>query len=295
MARILIPVPGRDFDPTEAAVSWRVLDALGHTVVFATPEGAPAEGDEIMLTGRGLDPWGFVPGLDRLVVIGRFLRADARGLAAYAAMVESHAWRWPLRWSDAREADFDALVLPGGHRARGMREYLESQILQALAVDFFRARKPVGAICHGVVLLARSVDPTIGRSVLYGRKTTALTWALESVATRIGRFARWWDPTYYSTYPDASGEPAGFRSVQGEVTRALAAPADFLEPSPDGADARFKLGGRARDSMEDERPAFVVVDGEYVSARWPGDAHTFARAVGALLSRDPSAMPQVRR
>jgi hypothetical protein len=37
----------------------------------------------------------------------------------------------------------------------------------------------------------------------------------------------------------------------------------------------------ARDTATDSRPAFVVDDGTYLSARWPGDTHTFA----ALLSR----------
>ena len=30
MARVLIPIPRRDFDPTEVAVSWEVLTGLGH-------------------------------------------------------------------------------------------------------------------------------------------------------------------------------------------------------------------------------------------------------------------------
>ncbi|MCB1534632.1 MAG: DJ-1/PfpI family protein [Rhodoblastus sp.] len=284
MARVLIPLPARDYDPTEAAVSWRVLSELGHEVVFATPDGAPAEADDLMVHGRGLDPWGLVPGLDRLVFIGRFLRADAAGRAAYDAMKRSPEWRSPMRWSDGRASEFDGLLLPGGHRARGMREYLESPVLQALAVDFFHARKPVGAVCHGVVLLARSVDPKTGHSVLYGRKTTALTWALERVAVRVGRIARWWDPTYYSTYPDHQGEPEGHRSVQAEVTRALADPADFQDVPPGMPDAALKTGGRARDRANDSRPAFVVEDGDYVSARWPGDVHTFAAAFARRLA-----------
>ena len=39
MARVLIPIPRRDFDPTEVAISWEVLTYLGHEVVFATPGG----------------------------------------------------------------------------------------------------------------------------------------------------------------------------------------------------------------------------------------------------------------
>jgi putative intracellular protease/amidase len=40
----------------------------------------------------------------------------------------------------------------------------------------------------------------------------------------------------------------------------------------------------ARDTFDDDRPAFVVRDGNYVSARWPGDAHTFARTFAAVLA-----------
>jgi hypothetical protein len=39
----------------------------------------------------------------------------------------------------------------------------------------------------------------------------------------------------------------------------------------------------ARDTATDSRPAFVVDDGNYISARWPGDTHTFAAAVAARL------------
>jgi putative intracellular protease/amidase len=46
MASVLIPVPDRDADPTEVAVSWKVLHGAGHTVRFATPTGSPARGDE---------------------------------------------------------------------------------------------------------------------------------------------------------------------------------------------------------------------------------------------------------
>ena len=61
MARVLIPLPARDFDPSEAAVSWRVLIDAGHTIGFATPDGRPAAAADMMLTGRGLDPWGAIP------------------------------------------------------------------------------------------------------------------------------------------------------------------------------------------------------------------------------------------
>jgi hypothetical protein len=40
----------------------------------------------------------------------------------------------------------------------------------------------------------------------------------------------------------------------------------------------------ARDTATDSRPAFVVDDGDYVSARWPGDTHTFATVVSRELN-----------
>ncbi|MGW4487956.1 hypothetical protein ACWEOE_29430 [Amycolatopsis sp. NPDC004368] len=35
--------------------------------------------------------------------------------------------------------------------------------------------------------------------------------------------------------------------------------------------------------MDDPRPAFVVEDGNYVSARWPGDVHSFAKTFATRL------------
>jgi len=142
-----------------------------------------------------------------------------------------------------------------------------------------------------VVLAARSTLPGSTRSVLYGRRTTALTWAFERKAWMVTRWGgRWWDRDYYRTYREQPGEPDGWRSVQAEVTRALAQPEDFLDVPADAPHHWRKAGGLARDTPDDERPAFIVVDGNYVSARWPGDAHTFARRFEALLRcwGDPS-------
>jgi putative intracellular protease/amidase len=282
---VLIPLPALDFDPTEVAVSWEVLRGLGHTVRFATPDGSPAQPDDLMATGRGLDFWGFVPGLDHVVGVGRVLRADTRARSALAGLVRAPEFARPSAWEAIDVAAVDGLVLPGGHRARGMRPYLESTLLQAKVAEAFDRRLPVGAICHGVLLAARSTDPGTGRSVLHGHRTTALTWALERKAWRVARVTRFWDGDYYRTYREAPGEAPGYWSVQQEVTRALARPEDFEDVDPAGPDARRQSSGRARDSVEDERPAFVVEDGPYVSARWPGDAHTFARRFAAVVDR----------
>ena len=256
MATVLVPLPRRDFDPTEAAVPWRVLTEAGHALVFATPDGAPAQADPRMLHGTGLG------------LLGPMLRAQGNAVAGHDRMVQSPAWRAPIPWGDIAggvAADrFDALLLPGGH-APGMREYLESTLLQSAVAAVFERGRPVGAICHGTVLAARSrvtQGNDAGRSVLYGRRTTGLTRQLEMLAWRLTR-RRLGD--YYRTYP---------QSVQDEVAAALRSPHDFHVGPP----------ALLRDSDRLQRVGFTVRDGHYLSARWPGDAHRFAHEFAGMLA-----------
>jgi putative intracellular protease/amidase len=283
MATVLIPIPDRDFDPTEVAVSWRVLTRNGHRVVFATESGEAGEADDVMVTGRGLDVWSTLPVLGAIPIVGLMLRANKDGREAYRDMAQSTEFQRPITWAQASLDGVDALLLPGGHRARGMRSYIDSDILHRLVVDAFAKPVAVAAICHGVLLAARSVDPGTGRSVLYGHKTTALTWAMERLAWRLTRITRFWDRDYYRTYSEGPDQPSGYMSVQSEVTRALEDPADFSDVVRGSKNWWLKSSGMVRDTASDSRPAFVVDDGDYVSARWPGDTHTFATVLSRKL------------
>ena len=249
MSRVLIPLPSSDFDPTEAAVPWRELTRRGHEVRFATPDGTAARADPRMLRGHGLGPW------------RHFLRADSNGRAAHDAMVASPEFTHPSSYEQVSAEDLDALLLPGGH-APGMRVYLESSRLQELVSAAFARQMPVGAICHGVVLASRARGAD-GRSVLYGRRTTALTRSLELSAWALTAL---WLGDYYRTYPI---------TVQEEVTKALAHPDNF------------QVGPLAmrRDAPGHLERGFAVRDGTYLSARWPGDAHRFASEFAAMLER----------
>ena len=189
------------------------------------------------------------------------LGASREAKAFYAQLLEDAEYQTPIAWSTIDPDAYDGLLLPGGH-AKGMRQYLGNEQLQAKVRDFWVTGKPVGAICHGVLVLARTIDPSTGRSVLYGRRTTCLPRSLEmsgflSTAWRRGR--------YYRTYP---------MYVQREVRRALASRRDFSRGGP-----TFLVRGTATR----DRTAYVVRDGSYVSARWPGDAYLFTRRFAALL------------
>ncbi|MCJ8269370.1 MAG: hypothetical protein MJK04_08205, partial [Psychrosphaera sp.] len=129
-----------------------------------------------------------------------------------------------------------------------------------------------------------AISPTTNRSVLYGKKTTALTWRLESTAWFLTKFlARFWDSGYYRTYREEKGEKFGYWSVEKEVTRALQSDADFIDVPRGSANFLTKTSGLARDRINNDKPAWVVQDGNYLSARWPGDAHTLGLKFVELL------------
>ncbi|GAB3878272.1 type 1 glutamine amidotransferase domain-containing protein [Kibdelosporangium lantanae] len=238
VGRVLVPLPDRDFDVTEVAVPWRLLTDAGHEVVFATERGGrPPAADPKLLTG---------------VLFGQ-LGAGPEPVEFYRDLTGNAAYRTPLPWAELKPGEFDALLLPGGH-APGMRQYLGSDVLHRTVTEFWALDRPVGAICHGPVVLARTVDPTTGVSVLSGRTSTCLPKYLERTAYYL---TAWRLGRYYRTYP---------AYVQDEVTAAL------------GPAGRFVRGPRStrRDTRENSAPAFVVRDGNYLSARWPGDAYTFA-------------------
>ena len=279
MKPILFLMPGRGYDPSEAAVSWSRLVAAGERVLFATPDGRPATADPLMLTGEGLDPWSRVPGLRRFKVVGLVLRANRQAREAHARMAASPEFVRPLRYDEVNPEDYDGVLLPGGH-AKPMREFLENPVLAGLLARIMADRSaeahlPVAAICHGVLALARARDAE-GVSVIARRQVTALTWALEGAAWRLARHTRFWEPDYYRTYGEQPGEPAGFWSVESEIRRALAGAGAFHDVPPDVPDARRKTDGLHRDTPDDDRPAWVVRDGNLVTARWPGDANAFA-------------------
>lgn len=242
MKTVLIPLPDRDFDTTEVSVPWRVLTQKGHKVVFATERGAaPPACDPLLLSG---------------VLFGQ-LGADPIPRSLYAELTRDAAFNAPLAWSDLDASAYDGLLLPGGH-APGMRQYLASEVLQSKVAEFWSLERPVAAICHGVLVLARSRAKD-GQSVLHATRTTCLPKYMEALAYGL---TFWKLGSYYRTYP---------AYVEDEVRAAC---------------GRFERGPitlATRGTEQRDRGAFTVRDGRYLSARWPGDAWKFAREFSEML------------
>lgn len=229
--QVIIPLPDKDFDTTEVSIPWKHFVEAGLHVTFSTETGLMGQTDPRLLTG---------------VIFGQ-LGAKPDAIAAYRALEKDEAFRHPIPYERIAPQEYDMLLLPGGH-AKGMRQYLESKIVQNTALEFMRHNKLVGAICHGVLVLARTIDPETGRSVLYGRKLTGLTKQLE----RAGYYLTFWKlGDYYRTYPEY---------VEDETVQALKQKSDFIQ------------GGSIRKPL-------VVEDGNLITARYPEDAHLFAQTL----------------
>ena len=242
--KVLIPLPSNGCDPSEVGIPYKLMIEVGINVVFATPNGVKATTDEIMLTGKNLGIWKSV------------LPARKDAVEAYLEMEHTHAFQNPIKYDAIKEADFDAIYLPGGHD-KPVKEYLESELLQNSVAAFFKTKKPVGAICHGVVLVARSKNVASGKSVIHHYKTTALLKSQEMTGYYMTKL---WLKDYYLTYPEIS--------VEDEVKSVLSNDANFLNgPTP-----------ILRDTPQNLNRGFYVRDQNYVSARWPGDLYSFSKA-----------------
>ncbi len=231
------------------------MQEAGYSCVFASPDGHIAQADRRMLTGEDLG------------LLKSALMAKRDAVAVYRELEKSAEFLAPLPYHKIESQSFDGVFLPGGHD-KGMREYLESKVLQRFIAQMLASDKPVGAICHGTLLVARSRAEATGKSVLWGRRTTGLTKRQELIAYQLTRF---YLGDYYLTYPEITLED----EVKGQLQRSE----DFLC----GPGFPFPL---ARDSAQQLQYGFTVLDGKYLSARWPGDAHRFAAEFVRLLRQE---------
>ncbi|MCP4913797.1 MAG: hypothetical protein GY909_11845 [Oligoflexia bacterium] len=245
--KVLMPLPKEHFDPTETGVPWKYMKNNNIQVIFTTPDGKPARADKRMVDG------------DDLKFLKPLLMAHKAGRDAYLEMIASEEYLNPISWNDVNSHDYNGIILPGGHD-KGMREYLESSKLQSVVCELMKSKKIVAAICHGVVLAARSRYED-GKSILFGKKTTSLLSIQEMAAYHLTRL---WLKDYYLTYP---------QTVEDEVKESLENRNDFIRgPLP-----------LFRDTENNLSPGFCLRDENYLSARWPGDAHVFSAKLLEML------------
>jgi protease I len=254
---ILMPIPKIDFDPSETSIPWKKLTDNKIEVKFATPDGKPGEGDYRILSGNGLGP------AKKLLMISKSAKDY------YGMMIKDKNFINPIKYEDINPDDYSGIIIPGGH-APNTKSFYESNILQDIVVSFFKKLKPVGAICHGVLLIARSIDRNTGKSIIYDYKTTSLLKRQEMLSFYLTRA---WLGDYFRTYAI---------SVEEEVKSYLCNENNFIKGNI----------GFLRDSEKSTSNGFAVLDRNYLSARWFGDAYHFSAEFIKLLNRNAVTVNQ---
>ena len=228
--RILIPLPNKDFDLTEVAVPWKLFKDNGFEVVFTTENGKKAEVDPKLITG---------------VIFGQ-LKASSKAISFFRKLEKAPEFLNPILYTEINPLNFNAIHLPGGH-AKGMRQYLESNLLQQKVLEFYNTNKVIGSICHGSIVLARTINPTTNKSIIFNKNITGLIKRLEKVAYYI---TAWKLGDYYKTYPEYT---------EDEICRNLK------------NKNQFKKG-----ALNPYKP-FVCIDQNIISARWPEDVYLYVK------------------
>ena len=120
------------------------IDA-GAAVTVASPRGGPSP----------VDPRGY-PKADE-IALARDALERLNATAHLGAM---------------KHDDFDAIFIPGGHGP--MFDLATDPLAKKLIADFWTARKPVSAVCHGPAALLNVVLPG-GTTLLRGKRVTGFT------------------------------------------------------------------------------------------------------------------------
>jgi putative intracellular protease/amidase len=165
MAKILFIVSGASYwvlkDGTryatgywaeEFANPYKMLTDAGHSVVVATPGGA-------------------IPSVDMMSLRPSMAGGEQGALDLEAVIRDAEVMRRPLKLSDVRLEDYDAVYLPGGHGP--MSDLAFDADAGRLLTAQLESGKPLFIVCHAPsAILATRIH---GESPFKGRKVTGFT------------------------------------------------------------------------------------------------------------------------
>ncbi|MFJ1268227.1 type 1 glutamine amidotransferase domain-containing protein [Legionella lytica] len=248
---VIINLPLRGFDPTETAIPWYFLSKANIPVTFATPNGQPAYADERM-TCQGLG------------LLSPFLMTRKNVLQKYKEMTCTKEFQHPHSYQEIDTNSIWGMVFPGGH-GEGIKSMLESTVLYQKIVECFDQNKVIAALCTGVLTVARSIDPKTQKSVLFDRKTTAVTRWMELSGWYLTHH---FFNDYYRIYPI---------TAQDEIQQLLKKTNQFFTGKARVFPMQF-----TNNFLYSQ---FTVQDGNYLSARWPGDCYRFALELVHLVQK----------
>lgn len=151
----------------EFAMPYKILTDAGHEVVVATPNGVTPNVDMMSLRPA------MAGGIDGALELERIIRS-------------AEVMRRPLRLSDVRLEDYDAVYLPGGHGP--MADLAFDADVGRLLTAQLASGNPLFIVCHGpAAILATRIH---GVSPFKGYKITCFTDE-EEAAVGLAPLAPW--------------------------------------------------------------------------------------------------------
>ena len=153
MAKKILMLVGDYVEDYEVMVPFQALQMVGHTVHAVCPD--KKEGQTV-----------------------RTAIHDFEGDQTYSEK-PGHNFRLNATFSDIREQDYDALVIPGGRAPEYLR--LNARVLDIVR-HFASADKPIAALCHGAQLAAAA-------GILRGRRVSAYPACAPEVQQAGGTYA----------------------------------------------------------------------------------------------------------
>ncbi len=186
MAKVLILATNYGSWGEELQAPWDIIKKAGHDVTLATPLGKKPLPLVVSVDPDFVDP------------IINFNVNPPEVCERIKELVDSDEWEDPLKFSEAKMEDYDAVVLTGGLGA--MLDMCNSWHVHRLIKDAIKADKLVGALCYAVSALVFCRDEETGNSVIYGKRVTAHPFAWDFYGPE-------WDFTYdlYGATEDNQG------------------------------------------------------------------------------------------
>jgi putative intracellular protease/amidase len=187
MAKVIILATNYGSWGEELQAPWDVLKEAGHQLTLATPLGKKPLPLVVSVDPDFVDP------------IINFHVNPPQVCKRIKELVDSDEWAHPIRFRDAKMADYDAIVLTGGLGA--MIDMCNNWHVHHLILDAYRSNKLIGALCYAVTTLVYIRDPQNGnKSIIYGKRIAAHPAAWDFYGPE-------WDFTYdlYNATPDNKG------------------------------------------------------------------------------------------
>ncbi|MBI9066891.1 MAG: DJ-1/PfpI family protein [Salinivirgaceae bacterium] len=144
----------------ELQAPWDIIKKAGHQLTLSTPLGKKPLPLAVSVDPDFVDP------------IINFNVNPPEVCKRIKELTDGNEWASPIKFSDAKMEDYDAIVLTGGLGA--MIDMCNNWHVHKLLLDAYRSNKLIGSLCYAVSALVFCRDPKNDyKSIIYGKKITA--------------------------------------------------------------------------------------------------------------------------